>query len=47
MMDYPNEAFEIYIDPTTDEEFIRIKSAYRIRKNKIKAKKSKKKTKSK
>ena len=47
LMDYPVEAFEIYFDPNTNAECIRIKSAYRARKNKIKAKKPKKKTKSK
>jgi hypothetical protein len=46
LMDYPIEAFEIYLNPETNEEYIRIKSAYRTRKNKIKAKKIKKKTKS-
>jgi hypothetical protein len=46
LMDYPIEAFEIYLDSTTNEEYIRIKSEYLIRKNKIKAKKPKKKTKS-
>lgn len=47
LMDYPIEAFEIYYDPNTNEEHIRLKSAYRVRKNKMKAKKTKKKTKSK
>ena len=47
LMDYPIEAFEIYCDPNTNEEYIRLKSAYRVRKNKIKGKKTKKKTKSK
>lgn len=47
LMDYPVEAFEIYYDPNTNAEYIRIKSAYRVRKNKIKTKKTKKKTKSK
>jgi len=46
LMDYPIEAFEIYLDSTTNEEYIRIKSEYLIRKNKIKAKKPKKKNKS-
>jgi hypothetical protein len=46
LMDYPTEAFEIYIDPETDEEYIRIKSAYRTKTNKMKGKKTKKKTKS-
>jgi hypothetical protein len=46
LMDYPIEAFEIYSDSKTDEEYIRLKSAYRVRKNKIKAKKPKKKSKS-
>ncbi len=47
LMDYPSEAFEIYLDPETNEEYIRIKSAFRVRKNKIKPKNIKKKTKSK
>ena len=46
-MDYPVEAFEIFIDPNTDEEYIRIKSAFRIKKHKSRAKRTKKKTKSK
>jgi hypothetical protein len=46
LMDYPIEAFEIYSDSETNEEYIRIKSAYRVRKTKIKAKKTQKKTKS-
>jgi hypothetical protein len=46
LMDYPIEAFEISIDPKTGDEYIRIKSAYRTKKNKIKAKTQKKKTKS-
>ncbi len=45
-MDYPIEAFEISLDPETGDEYIRIKSSYRITKNKIKAPKTKKKTKS-
>jgi hypothetical protein len=45
-MDYPIEAFEISLDPSTNEEYIRIKSAYKVRKNKVKAKKTKKTTKS-
>ena len=46
LMDYPLDAFEIYIDPQTGAESIRIKSAYRTKKNKVKGKTSKKKTKS-
>jgi hypothetical protein len=46
LMDYPIEAFEISLDPETGDEYIRIKSSYRITKNKIKAPKTKKKTKS-
>jgi hypothetical protein len=46
LMDYPIEAFEIYLDPDTNEEHIRLKSAFRVRKNKIKPKKMKKKTRS-
>ena len=46
LMDYPIEAFEIYLDSETNEEYIRLKSAFRIRKNKIKGKKPKRKTKS-
>jgi len=46
LMDYPIEAFEIYSNSETNEEYIRIKSAYRVQKTKIKAKKTKKKTKS-
>ncbi|CAF4339793.1 unnamed protein product [Rotaria socialis] len=45
LMDYPIEAFEIYIDPDTGDEHIRIKSAYLVRRNKIKGKVAKKKTK--
>lgn len=47
LMDYPIEAFEIYSDPNTGEEYIRLKSAYKVKKNKIKGRKPKKKTKSK
>lgn len=47
LVDYPIEAFEIYIDRKTGDEYIRIKSAYQVRKNKIKGTKTKKKTKSK
>lgn len=47
LMDYPLDAFEIYIDPHTGVESIRIKSAYRTTKNKIKGRTNKKKTKSK
>ena len=47
LMDYPLDAFEIYIDPQTGAESIRIKSAFRTKKNKIKGRTSKKKTKSK
>ncbi|CAF2964306.1 unnamed protein product [Rotaria sp. Silwood2] len=47
LVDYPIEAFEIYLDPDTGDEYIRIKSAYQTRKNKIKPKRPKKKTKSK
>ncbi|CAF3362122.1 unnamed protein product [Rotaria sp. Silwood1] len=46
LMDYPIEAFEIYLDPDTGDEYIRIKSAYQTKKNKIKPKRTKKKTKS-
>ena len=46
LMDYPSEAFEIAANLETGVEYIRIKSAYRVRKNKIKAKKTKKNTKS-
>lgn len=47
LMDYPNEAFEIYLDSNTNQEYIRIKSAFRVRKNKVKPKINKKKTRSK
>ena len=46
LMDYPIEAFEIAIDLKTGDEYIRIKSGYRVTKNKIKGKRTKKKTKS-
>lgn len=46
LMDYPLDAFEIYVDPQSGEESIRIKSAYRAKKNKVKGKTTKKKTKS-
>ncbi|CAF0909783.1 unnamed protein product [Rotaria sordida] len=45
LMDYPIEAFEIYLDPDTGDEYIRIKSSFQTRKNKIKGKTTKKKTK--
>lgn len=47
LMDYPIEAFEIYIDPGTGDEHVRVKSAYQIKKNKVKQRRTKKKTKSK
>ena len=47
LMDYPVEAFEIFLDTETNEEYIRLKSPYQIRKDKIKIKKNRKKTKSK
>ena len=43
LMDYPIEAFEISLDPETGDEYIRIKSSYRITKNKIKGQKTKEK----
>ena len=46
LMDYPLDAFEIFMDPQTGEEMIRIKSAYRAKKSKIKGRTTKKKTKS-
>ena len=46
LIDYPMDAFEIYLDPDTGVESIRIKSAYRTKKSKMKSKRSKKKTKS-
>ncbi|CAF0839380.1 unnamed protein product [Didymodactylos carnosus] len=44
LMDYPADAFEVYIDEQSGKEIIRLKSAFRTKKTKIKASKAGKKT---